>query len=62
LSETKPEFIKTYLKTIESENQVRLNDMIESLKDSEARKKIAEEKNKDLKDKQKVHEGKVCDC
>jgi hypothetical protein len=59
LSETKPEFIKTYIKTIESENQIKLNDLIESLKETEIRKKEAEERNKDLKDKQKQHETKV---
>jgi hypothetical protein len=59
LSETKPAFIKNFLKTVENENQIKLSELIESLKETEYKKKQAEEKNKELKEQQKLHEGKV---
>jgi hypothetical protein len=59
LSETKPTFIKNFLKTVENENQIKLTELIESLKETEIKKKHAEERNKELKEQQKHHEGKV---
>jgi hypothetical protein len=61
LVETKPEFIKNFLKTVENENQIKLNDLIESLKETEQRKKLAEDRNRELKEQQKTHETKVND-
>jgi hypothetical protein len=37
--------LKTFLKTVENENQIKLNDLIESLKETEQRKK-AEDRNR----------------